>query len=348
VAHPITALNCDPMTAGCTAIEEDSDAAYVLALRYYYSTETDRAKYATTAINILNAWSSTLTSYSGNASRLRTAFSAGMFAQAAEIIRYTYSPAAGQPSLNVPALDDMFLTVMAPNITAGDPNSNGNWELSMAFSLVNMGVYLDDRPMFDRGVALWRQRVPAYIYMASDGPNPVNVPGGKYDTQAKEDCFWDGAGTPTSTCTLDPGFSYHQGMTQESCRDMDHTTLGLNAMANAAETAYIQGVDLYGEQQARIVAALEFAAQYDKTWIDSGGSPSGSSGTVPSWLCGGNFDTQGGGYRLGWEVAYNHYGHRKGIALPYTQTFVENIVRPGSYKVFTITAFQSLTHPNTP
>jgi hypothetical protein len=337
--HPVTTLDCTVSPSGCTSIKDDAIAAYTLALNYYYSSASDRAKYATSAITIINAWSGALTATNGNQSRLETAFSAGMYAQAAEILRYTYTPATGQPALNLTNLRRMFADVMAPVITAGDPWSNGNWELSMAFSLINMGVYLDDRPMFDRGVALWRARVPAYIYMSSDGANPVDVPGGKYDTQSKEDCFW--AGTSNGACTLPSwGGKYYQGMTQETCRDMDHAVLGLNAIAQAAETAHHQGVDLYGEQRARITAALEFTAQYNTQWLNTG--------TLPTWLCGGRFADLGGGYKLGWEAAYNHYSKRLGQSLPYTLPYITNVVRPSSYKAYSITAWQSLTHPNTP
>ena len=45
------------------------------------------------------------------------------------------------------------------------------------------------------------------------------------------------------------------GLLQETVRDSGHANLGLSAMVNAAETARQQGVDLYGEQGKRIMAA---------------------------------------------------------------------------------------------
>ena len=38
------------------------------------------------------------------------------------------------------------------------------------------------------------------------------------------------------------------GICQETCRDLGHTQLGIAGMINGAETAFIQGVDLYGIQ----------------------------------------------------------------------------------------------------
>ena len=38
------------------------------------------------------------------------------------------------------------------------------------------------------------------------------------------------------------------GICQETCRDLGHTQYGMASTLNAAETARIQGVDLYGAQ----------------------------------------------------------------------------------------------------
>ena len=56
--------------------------------------------------------------------------------------------------------------------------------------------------------------------------------------------------------------TFFQGLSQETCRDLGHVQYGFAAMINAAETGRIQGVDLYSEQAARIVAGLELNASY--------------------------------------------------------------------------------------
>ena len=60
-----------------------------------------------------------------------------------------------------------------PYIVNGSPTTNGNWELSMVEAVMAIGVFLDDRALFERGVAMWRKRVPAYLYLARDGALPV-------------------------------------------------------------------------------------------------------------------------------------------------------------------------------
>ena len=92
-------------------------------------------------------------------------------------------------------------------------------------------------------------------------------------------------------------------MAQETCRDFGHTAMGFNAAFHAAETARIQGVDLWGEQKTRLAAGLEFHASYEL------------GAAVPSWLCGGHVTLGTGGY---WEVGYNALHTRLGMDLPNT------------------------------
>jgi hypothetical protein len=78
-------------------------------------------------------------------------------------------------------------------------------------------------------------------------------------------------------------------------------------MLYAAETARIQGVDLYSEQSMRIAAGLEFNAQF----LDGM--------AVPSWLCGGSLNLS---TSETWEVGYNEYANRLGLSLPHTLSVV--------------------------
>src|SRR5207237_2385051 len=88
------------------------------------------------------------------------------------------------------------------------------------------------------------------------------------------------------------------GLLQESVRDSQHANLALSAMVNAAETARQQGIDLYGEQARRIVAALEFQAQF----LPPNNAPPVKNVTVHTHPT--------------WEIAYNHYHNRMGMDLP--------------------------------
>ena len=69
------------------------------------------------------------------------------------------------------------------------------------------------------------------------------------------------------------------GICQESCRDLGHVQGGLAAAINLAETAHLQGIDLYyGEQRVRLTAAMELTTSLLAQQPDR--QP------VPPWLCG--------------------------------------------------------------
>jgi hypothetical protein len=110
--------------------------------------------------------------------------------------------------------------------------------------------------------------------MSSDGPSPRGT------------SPWNGA------------TNYFDGLCQETCRDLGHVQYGFAAMINVAETARIQGVDLYSLEAKRITTGLELHACYL-----NGGSchPAGCPliAVTPDPM---------------WEIAYNEYANRLGLA----------------------------------
>jgi len=323
---PVAIIDCTANAAGCDAEHDDAIAAYTQALLWYY---TGQRAYAQTSIRIMNAWSATMTGSNGNQAHLNHAWSGEVFPRAAEIIRHTFTPRAGETTFNVTAFSRMLTGVILPQIVANTiftNNSAGNWDLSMIDAQMNIAVFTDNRALFDEAVRRWRARVPSYIYLTSDGSRPVAPPGGVYNDPAKLKCRWLASRTITTTCAVPPNFRYLNGQSEETCRDISHTILGLEAMANAAETASLQhftGVDLYGEQRTRIVAGYEFNARYDAATL---GFPPGEA--IPASLCQGVALNLGGtGYTLGWEIAYGHYANDAAVAMPYSRVML-NHVRP--------------------
>ena len=219
------------------------------------------------------------------------------------IIRYTYT---GWSTADVNQFKTMLKTQYLPSIINGSC-ANGNWETSMTEGLINIGVFTDDKATYDKGVALWRGRVPAYMYLKSDGASPKAPPHCSVPSWYGQTTFVD-------------------GLCQETCRDYGHLTGGIAAAINAAETARIQGLDLYGEQATRFTKALEFHAQY------LNGTP------VPSWLCNGTLDLAKNDF---WEIAYNHYHNRMGFNLPQTLAVIQTIRPTGANHHM---VWESLTH----
>jgi hypothetical protein len=130
------------------------------------------------------------------------------------------------------------------------------------------------------------------------------------------------------------GFVYMNGQASETCRDISHVILGFEAMVDAAETAYSQGVNLYQEQATRIRAGYEFNARYDAATLDGG--------AMPSTLCSGKPLALGGStYTVGWEIAYNHYVNRLGNSMPYTKAMIDRL-RPTAAALHM--DYETLTH----
>ena len=118
------------------------------------------------------------------------------------------------------------------------------------------------------------------------------------------------------------------GVTQETCRDTQHAQLVLAATFNAAETAYLQGVDLYTPNAIRLTISLEYLARllYGTRNLDQHAQlpiPDGFPG-----LCDGQSYTPV--LKATMERAYYAYAVRLGIALPRTRAHLQDDVRPAA------------------
>ncbi|MDV9171392.1 alginate lyase family protein [Streptomyces sp. W16] len=312
---PRAVVECGPYSNpnyGCTDEREDAIAAYTDALAWYI---TKDARYAQKAIEIMDAWSATITSHTNSNAPLQTGWAGSSWPKAAEIIKYTYTGTW----TNSARFATMLRNVYLPEIINGS-NSNGNWELTMMDAAVGISVFLEDKTSYDKAMALFRTRTAAYIYLASDGSVPKTVPSQNLNTTAKIVSYWQGQST------------FVTGLTQETCRDFTHTGYGLSSISHVAETSRIQGTDLYGTDVGeRLRQALGFQAKYQL-------------GTaVPSWLCGGSL-TLGLGPVT--EVGYNALHNRLGIAMTNTQTLTLNNRPAGSNNLFV--AWETLTHGDNP
>lgn len=261
---------------GCKDERRDSAAAYSQAIAWHV---TGNARYARNAIRIMNAWATTLTGGHTLANGpIQAAWSASVWPRAAEIIRYTSDFWTPEDITRF----ERFLRDQYVSAIINGSTENGNKELAMAEALVNTGVFCNDRALFDAGVKMWRGRAPAYIYLSTDGPKPVLPPNGEMP-------YWTNKGLSTP---------FVDGLLQESMRDPHHANMGFASLVNVAETARQQGLDLYAEHGARIVAAMEFQSQFLAP----------NTATPPRHLV---FSLQ-----PTWEIAFNHFHHRLGRELP--------------------------------
>ncbi|WP_163509928.1 alginate lyase family protein [Fodinicola acaciae] len=308
-------VECGPYSNpnnGCTDEREDAIAAYTDALAWYV---TRNAAYAAAAIRLMDGWSATITSHTNSNAPLQTGWAGSSWARAAEIIRYTYT--GGWPQLS--RFSTMLRNVYLPVVIKGS-NSNGNWELTMMEAAVGISVFLDDKSSYDTAMAKYLARVPAYVYLTSDGALPKVTPGSGLNTRDKIIAYWQGQST------------FVDGLTQETCRDFVHTGYGIASISDVAETSRIQGNDLYsGEVGTRLRYALGFQAQYEL-----GAAP-------PSWLCKGSVKRGLGPVT---EVGFNAMSFRLGNTMTNTRTLTERNRPAGTNNLFV--AWGTLTHAQNP
>ncbi|GAB2982952.1 alginate lyase family protein [Saccharothrix stipae] len=325
VAHPFASLSRVPKPRavvecgsysnpnyGCTDEREDALAAYTLSLAWYVTRDN---RYAAKAIEIMDAWSATIRDHTNTNAALQTAWAGSSWPRAAEIIKHVHGnwPNSGR-------FATMLREVYLPEIVNGRAATNGNWELSMMEATLGISVFLEDRAVYDRAVSTFRTRMPAYVYLTTDGALPRTPPGSGIDTRDEIISYWHGQST------------FVNGLAQETCRDFAHTGFGLAAAAHIAETARHQGQDLWSEVRERLRHAYGLHAKYQL-----GTEP------MPSWLCGGTRNQALGPTT---EVAFNALHTRLGIAMTNTQTLTERQRPAGTDRLFI--AWETLTHATNP
>jgi hypothetical protein len=216
--HAVENLSVASGGAAGTGQQDDASAAHFHAIQWYVTGNDAHAK---KAIEILDAWSSTLKTMGGSNARLQAGIAGYHFCNAAEILVHNY----GQwPVADAERFKKMLLGIFYPTIKDWAPTFNGNWDAYMTLTMMSIGIFTDDRAMFDKAVA----------WFLGDGSK----------------------GSLT-------GYIYPTGQCQESTRDQMHVQMGLGAIAGACETGFQQGLDLYGALGNRFLLGLEYTAKYN-------------------------------------------------------------------------------------
>ncbi len=195
----------------------DGNAAYQNALMWCLTGDEAHAR---KSVAILNAWAK-LKSIDGHDAHLAAGLNGFKFVSAAELMRHTYA----WPSNEVVAFERMLRTAVLPVIKDFATFANGNWDGACLKTIMAMGVFCDDRALFDRAV----------------------------------DYFRSGPGNGSLTHYI----INEAGQCQESGRDQSHTQLGLGQIAEACEIAWNQGLDLYGTSDNRLLKGFEYTARYN-------------------------------------------------------------------------------------
>jgi hypothetical protein len=264
----------------------DIARTYQMALRWKVSADT---AYADQAVVFLNAWSSTMTTLTGDADRFLAAGIYGYeWCNAAEIMR-TYS---GWAAADFARFQSLMLNVFYPlnhqflvqHNDADITNYWANWDQCTIASILAIGVLCDRADLYNE----------AMNYYKTGGGNGTSQQAVYY---------------------VHPGYL---GQWQESGRDQGHCTLGIGLAASFCEMAWNQGDDMYGYDNNRFLAGAEYVAKSNLT------DASGAFYTMPFTTYKNVNVTQPGlspasqgSMRPVWEMVQSHYLNRKGLAAAY-------------------------------
>jgi hypothetical protein len=276
-----------------TILYNDIAAAYQNALRWKITGST---AYGNAARDILNAWSGTLTTVTGDSDRFLASGIYGYeFANAAEIMR-------GYSGFDLARFQTMMLNVFYPmnndfllhHNTACITNYWANWDLCNMASVLAIGILCDDQAKVNQAITY----------------------------------FQTGAGNGSILHAVPFLYSGGLGQWQESGRDQGHTMLGVALMGAFCQMAWNQGLDMFGYASNRFMQGCEYIAKYNLgqsvpfttyTW-GNGQNCAQMSQTVIS-------SASRGQDRPVWELVYNHYAVLRGLSVPNITAYAAR-VRP--------------------
>ncbi|WP_199549088.1 alginate lyase family protein [Streptomyces sp. N35] len=268
----------------------DIHAAYQNALRWKIAGSREHGDRAR---DILNAWSATLTTVTGNADRFLAAGLYGwQFANAAELVR-------DYPGFELARFQNMLKTAFLPlnqqflsgHNDACITNYWANWDLCTLASLMAIGIFCDDEALYDQ----------ALTYLKTGEGNGAFAKAIPFVYEDEGLAQW-----------------------QESGRDQGHTMMGMGQLGALCEMAWNQGDDLYGYDDNRFMKAAQYVAKYnlgqdvpftEYTW-GTGRNCAHREHTVIS-------DVARGQARPVWDLLHFHYARRRRLSVPYITAIAE-------------------------
>ncbi|ETS64630.1 gpi anchored protein [Moesziomyces aphidis] len=300
VASPVENL-CRGSNAGCTEnysnAFRDFAAAYQHALRWKIS---DDVAYAEEAVEIVNAWSSTMKTINGASPDRYLA--AGIYgyqlANVVELLR-AYSGFSGQNlTAAIRLLNEAFLPnnvdFLTQHSTYGpdDVHFWANWDLCNYGSALAIGIVSDNQTTYDFAM----------------------------------DYFHNGKGRGSIGNYLWKTYDDYTAQGQEAGRDQGHAMLDLALIGPFATAAFNQGDDVWAYNDSVILKGAEYAAKYnlgnDVSYtpylaIDSSGKVVYNQTTISN--------VSRGDIRPIWEMFYNEYVVKRKLPGTYTKLYADKV-----------------------
>lgn len=207
------------------------------------------------------------------------------FMQAAEILRIY----PGWKASDFHRFKAMALNYFYPacHQFVGNCRYPSSWDGSALASIMGIGILCDDSSIFNEAVSY----------------------------------FKNGAGSGSITNVI----CQPSGQIAEMGRDQPHASIGPAMLAEMCQTAWNQGLDLYGYSDNLLLKGFEYYCRFNLnhpvTWVPY------NNCTNDNWY----YVAMNSPYRIRsspvYEMIYNHYSVRKGLKMPYTQAMA-NLARP--------------------
>ncbi|GEL11108.1 Alginate lyase [Flavobacterium glycines] len=275
--------------------ENDAMAVFVNGVMWNM---TGTSRYADKAIELLDSWSSTLTSiqYPDNDWQLCVGYGMHFMVYGADMIyNYTnFTPAKKQNAISMFNIMYNCMTNYAtqyglavPFVRDGWPS----WGSSQGKFLMAFGVFSQNLTMYNLGENYFKKT-------AADGADVGTI----------------------QTAFL------NSGQPLEAARDQYYVQLGLASFLEAAQISYNQGsTSLYDSRSGVIGKAIEYTAKYNL-----GNSVTWTSWTPDTSIWGVTYPVTSissnnrGLFRPIWYMAYNYYHNYRGMNMPYTLQVINN------------------------
>lgn len=274
-----TTVSRDPCV-NCGAFQSDTTAAYLNALMWIV---TEDRRHADKSVEIFNTWKNLTEVRGGGTASLNAGLFAWKLVEAAEIIRGSFDGWAGEDFQDFQAMlvypgysnEQVPPTLSNTNgtfywrIYNGDPGRHGNQDMIAWRAMISMGVFLDNRIMYDRALRYFKG-LPAR-------PDDLPYPSGPSPSgsQLTDNEFFTAFRYVGSQGTIQnygyngvlKHYIWENGQNQESSRDQQHAFFGLGIAAGIAEVAWNQGDDVWNSLDHRLLKGFEFMAKYNTSYI---------------------------------------------------------------------------------
>ena len=288
--HPYAILTDANGSASVYALQNDGHDTYALAVQWAL---TGNQASGAAAVRILRGWAAALNAESGTpVATMRTGIGMNQMINAAELLRHANGGFSGYTAADIAATERMLRIAVYPI-------------LHSAWGAIPSACGPPGACRLPYGDGNWGTAALSGLMAAA-----VFLGDTAWFDEAAE-VYRHGTCASMHRYILDDGD--YSGETAESGRDQAHPQFGVGNLLQVAEMAWHQGVDLYGESDNLLLKGVEYLARYGL----GNPVPFKAFGTCQMTYTSVATQSRGQWYPI-YELAWNHYHNRRGLAAPFT------------------------------